>query len=94
MIGYPRLVRSAVLRSLARISCPVSTGDGQECEKQVLCQQGQRRLSVREETTSGRERQGPRACRHVNFPLTPASNRSRQPRIATRCAVQASRFVV
>jgi hypothetical protein len=30
----------------------------------------------------------------VNFPLTPASNRSRQPRIATRCAVQASWFVV
>jgi hypothetical protein len=35
---YPRLVRSAALRSLPAFSCPVSTGDRQECglEGQVL----------------------------------------------------------
>ena len=66
MIGYPRLVRSAVLPSLSRILLPVSTGDRQGCglEKASAMPAGHRRVSAREETTFGfRGRQDSGACR-------------------------------
>ncbi len=81
----------------AVFSCatPLGNRQGRGLEKQVLYQLGQRRLSIREETTSGlRERQDQGTCRHCQFAVDTGEHRYRQPRIATRCAVQASWFVM